>query len=70
MTGGDINGNLNVYENLSANYFSVGDDLIISGEGFSYEGPDNESLNINSNGLTYAYTESDSQRFNVKEGDV
>lgn len=70
LTGGDINGSLHVSEYLSANYFSVGDDLIISGEGFSYEGPDNESLNINSNGLTYAYTETDSQRFNVKEGDV
>ncbi len=70
LTGGDINGNLHVVEYLSANYFSVGDDLIISGEGFSYEGPDNESLNINFNGLTYAYTETDSQRFNVKEGDV
>lgn len=70
LTGGDIDGNLYVNEHLSANYFSVGDDLIISGEGFSYEGPDNESLNINSNGLTYAYTETDSQRFNVKEGDV
>lgn len=70
LTGGDINGNLHVSEYLSTNYFSVGDDLIISGEGFSYEGPDNESLNINSNGLTYAYTENDSQRFNVKEGDV
>lgn len=70
LTGGDIDGNLYVNEHLSANYFSVGDDLIISGDGFSYEGPDNESLNINSNGLTYAYTETDSQRFNVKEGDV
>lgn len=70
LTGGDIDGNLYVNEYLSANYFSVGDDLIISGEGFSYEGPDNESLNINSNGLTYAYTETDSKRFNVKEGDV
>lgn len=70
LTGGDINGNLHVSEYLSTNYFSVGDDLVISGEGFSYEGPDNESLNINFNGLTYAYAESDSQRFNVKEGDV
>lgn len=70
LTGGNIDGNLYVNEHLSANYFSVGDDLIISGDGFSYEGPDNESLNINSNGLTYAYTETDSQRFNVKEGDV
>lgn len=70
LTGGDISGNLHVSENLSTNYFSVGDDLIISGEGFSYEGPNNELLNINSNGLTYAYTETNSQRFNVKEGDV
>lgn len=70
LTGGDIDGNLHVSEYLSANYFSVGDDLIISGEGFSYEGPCNESLDINSNGLTYAYTENDNQRFNVKEGDV
>lgn len=71
LTGGDINGNLNVYGTVDlTGPLTLGDSLRIEEGVFTFEGDNNESLTINYNGLTYAYTETDSQRFNVKEGDV
>lgn len=71
LTGGDINGNLHVYGTVDlTGPLTLGDSLRIEEGVFTFEGDNNESLTINSNGLTYAYTETDSQRFNVKEGDV
>ena len=71
LTGGDINGNLNVYGTVGLNgTLTLGDSLHIEENNFAFEGEDNESLTINSNGLTYAFTETDSQGFKVKEGDA
>ena len=71
LTGGDINGNLNVDGIVGLNgTLTLGDSLHIEEGNFAFEGEDNESLTINSNGLTYAFTETDSQGFKVKEGDA
>ena len=71
MTGGDIDGNLNVDGTVGLNgTLTLGDSLHIEEGNFAFEGEDNESLTINSNGLTYAFTETDSQGFKVKEGDA
>ena len=71
LTGGDINGNLNVDGTVGLNgTLTLGDSLHIEEGNFVFEGEDNESLTINSNGLTYAFTETDSQGFKVKEGDA
>lgn len=71
LTGGDIDGNLNVYGTVGLNgTLTLGDSLHIEEGNFAFEGEDNESLTINSNGLTYAFTETNSQGFKVKEGDA
>lgn len=77
LTGGridgnlDIDGNLNVYGKVGAStLLTLGDSLWIEEGSFVFEGTDNESLFINDNGLTYAFTEDDSTVFRVKEGDV
>ena len=71
LTGGDIDGNLNVDGTVGLNgTLTLGDSLRIEEGNFAFEGEDNESLTINSNGLTYAFTETDSQGFKVKEGDA
>ena len=71
LTGGDINGNLNVDGTVGLNgTLTLGDSLHIEEGNFAFEGEDNESLTINFNGLTYAFTENDSQGFKVKEGDA
>lgn len=71
LTGGDINGNLNVVGTIGINgTLTLGDSLHIEENNFDFEGANNESLTINSNGLTYAFTENQSQGFNVKEGDA
>ena len=71
LTGGDIDGNLNVYGTVGLNgTLTLGDSLHIEEGNFIFEGEDNESLTINYNGLTYAFTETDSQGFKVKEGDA
>ena len=71
LTGGYINGNLNVYGTVGLNgTLTLGDSLHIEENNFAFEGEDNESLTINSNGLTYAFEETDSQGFKVKEGDA
>ena len=71
LTGGDINGNLNVYGTVGLQgTLTLGDSLHIEEGNFAFEGADNESLTINYNGLTYAFTETDSQGFKVKEGDA
>lgn len=71
LTGGDINGNLNVDGTVGLNgTLTLGDSLHIEEGNFAFEGENNESLTINSNGLTYAFTETDSQGFKVKEGDA
>lgn len=77
LTGGridenlDIDGNLNVYGEVGAGtLLTLGDSLRIKEGSFVFEGADNESLFINYNGLTYAFTENQSQGFNVKEGDA
>ena len=71
LTGGDINGNLNVYGTVGLQgQLTLGDSLHIEEGNFAFEGADNESLTINYNGLTYAFTETDSQGFKVKEGDA
>lgn len=71
LTGGDIDGNLNVDGTVGLNgTLTLGDSLHIEEGNFAFEGEDNESLTINSNGLTYAFTENQSQGFNVKEGDA
>nr|DAI50385.1 MAG TPA: hypothetical protein [Caudoviricetes sp.] len=58
LTGGDIDGNLGVYGRIDlTGPLSLGDSLNIEENNFSFEGGDNESLNINSNGLTYAFSE-------------
>ena len=71
LTGGNIDGNLYVYGEVGLDGpLKLGDSLHIEENDFAFEGADNESLTINSNGLTYAFTENDSQGFNVKEGDA
>ena len=71
LTGGDIDGNLNVDGTVGLNgTLTLGDSLHIEEGNFAFEGEDNESLTINSNGLTYAFTETGSQGFKVKEGDA
>ena len=71
LTGGDIDGNLNVDGTVGLNgTLTLGDSLHIEEGNFAFEGEDNESLTINFNGLTYAFTETDSQGFKVKEGDA
>ena len=71
LTGGNINGNLNVDGVVGLNgTLTLGDSLHIEENNFTFEGENNESLTINSNGLTYAFTETDSQGFKVKEGDA
>ena len=71
LTGGYIDGNLNVDGTVGLNgTLTLGDSLHIEGGNFAFEGEDNESLTINHNGLTYAFTETDSQGFKVKEGDA
>lgn len=71
LTGGDIDGNLNVYGTVGLQGpLTLGDSLRIEEGNFAFEGENNESLTINSNGLTYAFTETDSQGFKVKEGDA
>ena len=71
LTGGNINGNMNVDGTVGLNgTLTLGDSLHIEEGNFNFEGEDNESLTINYNGLTYAFTETDSQGFKVKEGDA
>lgn len=71
LTGGDINGNLNVDGTVGLQgLLTLGDSLHIEEGNFAFEGENNESLTINYNGLTYAFTENDSQGFKVKEGDA
>lgn len=71
LTGGNINGNLNVDGVVGLNgTLTLGDSLHIEENNFTFEGADNESLTINFNGLTYAFTETDSKGFKVKEGDA
>ena len=71
LTGGDINGNLDVYGTVGLQGpLTLGDSLRIEEGNFAFEGENNESLTINYNGLTYAFTETDSQGFKVKEGDA
>ena len=71
LTGGDINGNLNVDGTVGLQGpITLGDSLRIEEGNFAFEGENNESLTINYNGLTYAFTETDSQGFKVKEGDA
>lgn len=71
LTGGDIDGNLNVDGTVGLNgTLTLGDSLHIEEGNFAFEGEDNESLTINFNGLTYAFTETDSKGFKVKEGDA
>lgn len=71
LTGGDINGNLNVVGTIGINgTLTLGDSLHIEENNFDFEGADNESLTINSNGLTYAFTENQNQGFNVADGDA
>ena len=71
LTGGDIDGNLNVDGTVGLNgTLTLGDSLHIEEGNFIFEGENNESLTINSNGLTYAFEETDSQGFKVKEGDA
>ena len=71
LTGGDIDGNLNVDGTVGLNgTLTLGDSLHIEEGNFAFEGEDNESLTINYNGLTYAFDENQSQGFKVKEGDA
>lgn len=71
LTGGDINGNLSIDGTVGLNgTLTLGDSLHIEEGNFIFEGENNESLTINSNGLTYAFEETDSQGFKVKEGDA
>ena len=71
LTGGDIDGNLNVDRTVGLNgTLTLGDSLHIEEGNFAFEGEDNESLTINFNGLTYAFEENQSQGFKVKEGDA
>lgn len=71
LTGGNIDGNLNIIGTVGLNgTLTLGDSLHIEEGNFAFEGENNESLTINSNGLTYAFEETDSQGFKVKEGDA
>ena len=71
LTGGSIDGNLNVDGTVGLNgTLTLGDSLHIEEGNFAFEGEDNESLTINFNGLTYAFDENQSQGFKVKEGDA
>lgn len=71
LTGGYIYGNLSVGGRVDlSGPLTLGDSLNIEENDFVFEGANNESLTINSNGLTYAFTENQSQGFNVKEGDA
>lgn len=71
LTGGDIDGNLNVDGTVGLNgTLTLGDSLHIEEGNFNFKGQDNESLTINFNGLTYAFDENQSQGFKVKEGDA
>lgn len=71
LTGGNIDGNLHVYGTVDlTGPLTLGDSLRIEEGAFTFEGDDNESLTINSNGLTYAFTENQNQGFNVAEGDA
>ena len=71
LTGGDINGDLNVYGSVELDGpLMLGDSLHIEENNFAFEGEDNESLTINSNGLTYAFSENLSNGFNVVDGDA
>lgn len=71
LTGGDIDGNLYVYGTVGLNGpLTLGDSLHIEENGFVFEGKNNESLTINSNGLTYAFSENVSNGFNVVNGDA
>lgn len=71
LTGGDINGNLHVYGTVDlTGPLTLGDSLRIEEGVFTFEGDNNESLTINSNGLTYAFTENQNQGFNVADGDA
>lgn len=71
LTGGHIYGNLSVAGRVDLyGPLTLGDSLNIEENDFVFEGANNESLTINSNGLTYAFTENQSQGFNVKEGDA
>lgn len=71
LDGGHINGNLGVTGRVDLNgTLTLGDSLHIEEGNFAFEGEDNESLTINYNGLTYAFTETGSKGFKVKEGDA
>lgn len=71
LTGGDIYGNLDVYGTVDlTGPLTLGDSLRIEEGAFTFEGDNNESLTINSNGLTYAFTENQNQGFNVADGDA
>lgn len=71
LTGGHIYGNLSVAGRVDlSGPLTLGDSLNIEENDFVFKGANNESLTINSNGLTYAFTENQSQGFNVKEGDA
>lgn len=71
LTGGDINGNINVDGTVGLQGpLTLGDSLHIEEGNFAFEGEDNESLTINFNGLTYAFEENQSKGFKVKEGDA
>ena len=71
LTGGDIRGNLNVHGSVDLEGpLTLGDSLHIEENIFAFEGQDNESLTINSNGLTYAFSENLSNGFNVVDGDA
>lgn len=69
LTGGDINGNLSVSGRVDlAGPLALGDSLNIENGDFVFEGANNESLFINSNGLTYAFAENKNNGFNVING--
>lgn len=71
LTGGTINGDLNVRGTVGVtDTLTLGDSLHIEEGNFIFEGENNESLTINSNGLTYAFEENNNQGFNVADGDA
>lgn len=71
LTGGDISGDLDVYGSVGLDGpLTLGDSLRIEENNFAFEGENNESLTINSNGLTYAFSENSSDGFNVVDGDA
>lgn len=71
LTGGTINGDLNVHGTVGViGTLTLGDSLHIEENNFIFEGENNESLTINSNGLTYAFEENNNQGFNVADGDA